>query len=375
MRFTLDSRAARTVKSCTPRQIHPLVSAIAMACSVLGTTGCANDAPTRPTVKVDALYSALVLDHHAVTLSIASPYDTVSLVATPENPNGAALPGLGSVTFTSSDLARVRVSDNGVVQALAEGEAIPVVATLQSEKLTHVDTVFITITSDAAPSPLASLSIHPVPPDSAKVGVGVVARQLLARAVDVNGDSMPELLVDFQSSDPSTATVDRRTGVVVGARSGNVLIVARASAYGNTRTDTLPFTIGLPVSATIVVDRASMAGTTPTTFTPSAVTVGIGATVLWAWRQDIPATDVTFDDSTSVAADTVGIGPLHVGSSGPGNIPSPIGCTAADPLSVFFKCINSRTFPIPGVFTYHSALTGATGRVIVVDERIVPQSP
>jgi plastocyanin len=214
-----------------------------------------------------------------------------------------------------------------------------------------------------------------VPPDSAKVGAGVFTRQLLARAVDVNGDSMPALLVDFQSSDPSTATVDRRTGVVVGARSGKVLIVARASAYGNTRADTLPFTIGLPISATIVVDRASMAGTTPTTFTPSAVTVGTGATVLWAWRQDIPATDVTFDDSTHVAADTVGIGPLHVGSSGPGNIPSPIGCTVADPSSVFFKCINSRTFPVSGIYTYHSVLTGAAGRVIVVDERLATQSP
>jgi len=84
---------------------------------------------------------------------------------------------------------------------------------------------------------------------------------------------------------------------------------------------------------------------------------------------------VTFDDSTHVAADTVGIGPLHVGSSGPGNIASPIGCTAADPSSVFFKCINSRTFPVPGVFTYHSVLTGAIGRVIVVDERADLQSP
>jgi plastocyanin len=376
MRFTLSSRLTRTVQPCGRRQIHTLVSAIAVACSVLGTIGCTNDALTRPSVKVNALYSALVLDHHAVTLSITSPYDTVRIVATPENPFGAALPGLGPVTFTSSDLARMRVSEDGVVQALAAGEAIPVVATLRSENLTHVDTVFITVTSDAAPSPLAALSIHPVPPDSAKVGIGFVNKQLLARAVDVASDSMPGLLVDFQSSDPTIATVDRRTGVVTGVRSGRVLIVASATAYGNMRADTLPFTIGLPISATIVVDRASTAGTTPTTiFAPSVVTVGTGATVLWAWRQDIPATDVTFEDSTHVAADTIGIGPLHVGSSGPGNIPAPIGCTAADPPSIFFKCLNSRTFPVPGIYTYHSVLTGAAGQVIVIDEQVAPQGP
>jgi plastocyanin len=346
---------------------------IAVAFSVVAVAGCGGDAlATRPNADTSALYWSLTLDHRAVTLATTPPYDTIRLIATPRNPSGAALAGLGSVTFTSSDLARLRVSADGVVQALAVGTGALVVATLQAGNVTHADTVFIDITPNPTPRPLGSLSIHPVPPDSAKVAA-VSGKQLTVQALDVDDNPMAGLLVEFRSSDPTTATVDRQTGFVAGKRPGHVLIVASSTVYGNTRADTLPFTIGEQVSYWVHVDRAHSVGATPATgFTPSEVTVGSGATIMWQWTPDLPATDVTFEDPTNVA-ESAGLGPLHLGASGPGNIPAPDGCTSAvDPFSAFRNCLKARTFPVPGVYRYHSTLTGAAGEITVVDEHAPP---
>ncbi|MBX6330254.1 MAG: Ig-like domain-containing protein [Gemmatimonadaceae bacterium] len=346
-----------------------IVLAAALTIAVAG--GCSDGAlATRPSADTSALYWSLTLDHRAVTLALTPPYDTVRLTAVPRNPWGAALDGLGPVTYTSTDLARVRVSADGVVQALADGTGVLVIASLQAGGVTHADTAVVDITSNPNPRPIASLSIHPVSPDSAKVAAQSAAgKQLTVRAFDV-GSAPLSALVDFRSSDPAIATVDRNTGIVQGKRPGHVTIVASSTVYGATRADTLPFTIGEPVMYWIQVDRPAVAGAaTATTFSPSKVTIGTGGTVMWTWRPDIPATDVTFDDPTNVAADTVGIfGPLHLGVSGPGNIPAVTTCTSDNP----FGCFRSRTFPVPGVYTFHSTLTGASGQVTVVDERASP---
>ncbi|HEX6534033.1 MAG TPA: hypothetical protein VF041_05520 [Gemmatimonadaceae bacterium] len=358
----------------------PILDARAAVAIVLAgamAVGCrGDDLATQPSSDPSALYWRLELDHHAVTLATAAPYDTIRLTATPRNPSGAAIDGLGPVTYTSTDLAHARVSADGVVQALAEGANIAIIATLQGGNATHSDTTWLTVTADSAPRPLDSLSIHPVPPDSAKVAMGYAGdvRPLTVYAFDADHDPMAGLLVDFRSSDPTTATIDRQTGIIVGQRPGRVSIVATATAYGVTRADTLPFTIGLPIIYFASVTRAADAGAaTTTTFTPSDITVGTGATILWSWQQDIPATDVTFDDATNVAASD-GFGPLHYGASGPGDIPAPTNCVStANPFMQLFACRNARTFPVPGVYPYRSTLTGATGRITVVDEHAATQ--
>lgn len=346
---------------------RPLV-AIALA-GVMA--GCSSDGlATQPSADTSRLYWSLALDHHAVTLATTAPYDTVRLTATPLNPSGEAIDGLGPVTYTSTDLEHARVSEDGVVQALAEGTNIAVVATLQAGNATHVDTAWVSVTSAADPRPLDSLSIHPVPPDSAKTAVGFGGdKQLTVTALDVDRNAMAGLLVDFRSSDPTIATVDRQSGVVTGKRPGQVTIVASATAYGATRADTLPFTIGLPIFYNVLVERATAPGAATTTiFSPGSVTVGTGATIMWIWQPDIPSTDLTFDDPTNVAASD-GVGPLHFGASGAGDIPAPTECTTTvNPFTALFACHNARTFPVPGVYPYRSTLTGATGRITVVDE-------
>jgi hypothetical protein len=359
MRRTLLRRAAR----------------LTVACSLLGAVGCGTDSVAPRPTDVSTLYWALALDHHAVTLATSAPVDTLTLMATPRNSAGAPLSGRGSVTFTSSDVARLRVSPMGVLQALAPGSGIVVVATLQVGNLTHVDTAFVDITTSVPAHPLARLSIHPMPPDSAKLGVFELAtphKQLPLQLLDTLGDSIPGLRVDFQSLDPTTASVDRQTGVVTGIRPGRVLLVATTTAYGVTRGDTLPFTIGLPVFYAIRVDAGSVVGApTLTGFRPSEVRVGMGATIIWSWAFDLPATDITFDDPTNVAQDTVGY--FHFGANtGSGNIQPPDSCSASVPYAQVLNCLRARAFPVPGVYRFHSKSTGATGQVTVVDEHAAP---
>jgi hypothetical protein len=372
----MDWHARRVV----PLSLLRVATLLAGGCGLLGAVGCESDNMAPRPADPLALYWKLALDHHAVTLATSAPYDTLTLTATPQNPAGATLAGLGTVTFTSSDLARLRVSPTGVLQALAAGNGIAVVATLQAGNLTHVDTAFVDITASPPPRPLVSLSIHPAPPDSAKLAAMVGGltsfKQLPVQALDTEGDPIPGLRIDFQSLDPTTATVDRQTGVVTGIRQGRVLIVATTTAYGVTRSDTLPFTVGLPVLYAIRVVPGADAGTTTVTeFTPSEVRVGVGATIVWSWTQDLSVTDVTFDDPTNVAEDTVGVGPVHFGAhTGEGNISPPENCTVAVPFSLFLNCLKARSFPMPGVYRFHSELTGATGQVTVVDEHVA-QSP
>jgi plastocyanin len=369
----LDRHARRIVSRALLRRAALLTG----SCSLLAAAaGCKNDSVAPRSVDASALYWKLALDQHAVTLATAAPYDTLTLRATPQNSAGAPLPELGSVTFTSSDLARLRVSPAGVLQALAPGSGLQVVATLQAGNLTHADTAFVDITPVPPSHPLASLSIRPAPPDSSKLAMagsfGTTNKQLPVQMLDTWGDPILGLRVDFQSSDPTTAMVDRQTGVVTGIRIGRVLIVASTTAYGVTRDDTLALTIGLPVFYAIRVVSGSDAGATiPTGFTPSEINVGVGATVIWSWAYDLPATDVTFDDPMNVAEDTVGYFGFGARTGG-GNIPPPEGCSVTVPFSQVLNCLKARAFPLPGVYHYHSQRTGAMGQVTVVDESTTP---
>src|SRR5690348_7928741 len=136
--------------------------------AVLVFASCGSDAvaPT-PTSNPTALYWALTLDHHAVTLATTSPYDTSRLTATPRDPSGAPLSVPIAVTYQSTDLAHVGVSPEGVLQAVAPASQIQVIATLSLGNVTHVDTAVVNVTTDSAPPVLTTFSIHPVPPDSA----------------------------------------------------------------------------------------------------------------------------------------------------------------------------------------------------------------
>jgi hypothetical protein len=333
-----------------------------------------DDVATQPTTDAGSLFWALTLDHRAITLSTTAPYDTIQLTATPRNASGVALSGLGPVTFTSTDLARVQVSVDGAIQAIAPGSGILVIATLQAGNATHADTVIVSVTQDSAPSPIASLSIHIAAPDSAKIAMQTVESKFLpATSHDANGDSIADLIVDFRSSNREIATVDRRTGELRGILPGTVKITATATVYGVTRADTIAFTVGYPIKWGTFVVPVVTGGTIVDEFQPSEIRVGVGAIVSWSFDAGVTGTDVTFEDPSTIAEDTTDP-PFFGGFTGAGNISATTECLdGLDLFSRLIACNRARVFTAPGTFEFRSTLTGVTGRVIVVDERVAQQ--
>ncbi|HEV7703860.1 MAG TPA: hypothetical protein VGO46_06180 [Gemmatimonadaceae bacterium] len=277
------------------------------------------------------------------------------------------LASAGTPTYSSGDVVSLSVAADGSLQAHAAAVGIPVIATLQVDNVTHTDTSYVDIRDEGVPSPIANISIHPQAPDSAKIAAAYsFPKQLVVRAQDVQGDSVAGLHVEFRSSDPTIAFVDPLNGFVTGERAGNVLIIATATIYGASHVDTLPFAVGLPITYIVNVAPSKVPNSTPsTTFTPSEIHVGRGAVVSFAWVVDIRPVDITFDDPTHVAEDTVN---FFGGHTGGGDIAPPDGCKSAVPFASLLNCIKGRAFPDAGVYAYHSTLTGAAGQVIVVDE-------
>lgn len=304
--------------------------------------GCSSGdvAAPKPAQDPSLLYWALTLDHHAVNLSTAAPYDTLQLVATPRTATGEGLLDTGTVVYSTSDLSTVRVSPDGLVQAIAPGAGVMVIASLTLAGLTHADTAMVNVTSNPNPPVLASLSIHPVPPDSAKRAAALFGNgypwQVLT--TDTSGNPIPDLAVNCTSSDATVASVPASCGFIQSWRPGHVILTASTTAYGITKADTLAFTVGLVDAAIAFLQPDKPLGT---------ITIAKGGTVQWLNELGQPA-DITFDDTTNVAADPS----CQCGS---GNIPP-------------FDDARSRLFPVPGTYTYQSSAIHGGGTVVVAND-------
>jgi hypothetical protein len=340
------------------------------ALALVGLVSCGDSTvPTQSIEDPAQMFWALTLDQHAVTLAMTPPFDTLALIATPRNPSGTPLDGLGPVTFTSTDLTKVRVGPDGVLQAVAPGTRIRVIARLEAQGVTKVDTVAVDVTPTAPASPVASLSVQPIPPDSAKLGNNSFGKLIEPRVTDADGNPYSGLLVDVISLEPTLGFIADRYAGLLGAqgRLGHARIVASATAYGVRLADTVTYRFGLPVAALIEIHPGSMEGVAAaTTFVPAGVRVGLGATVLWQFAPDLP-TDVTFEEPAFAEEDPVGINGIGA-LSGSGDIPTSTGCTFAHPEAIFAECLRARKFTVPGVYRYHSVVTGVEGQIIVEAE-------
>jgi hypothetical protein len=313
------------------------------------------------------MYWALTLDHRAVTLSTAPTYDTIRLTATPRNVAGEPLSDFPAPTFTSLDLDRLQVDPDGLVHAIGSGSALAVVATLTQANHTHADTVLINVTDDAPPPVLATFSIQPLPGDSAKTSADV-QKSLQARTEDADGVQIDGLSVAYATSDPTTANIDRSTGVIQPIRPGHVTVVATATAYGITKADTLPFTIGHPLTLLMSIAlQRNASGQQVAAFVPNHLVMGTGGVVL-IFNPTTVATDITFDDPTNVAQadDFCAFLPDFCGT---GNIDA-FATDPSDPSGTSGD--RARRFPVPGTYRFHSTIFGTTGAIDIIDERTTP---
>ncbi|HEX6535713.1 MAG TPA: hypothetical protein VF041_14040 [Gemmatimonadaceae bacterium] len=339
------------------------------AAMVLAAAGCATDAAVAPSPLVNDphMYWALTLDRHAITMSTVAPYDTIRLTATPRTSDGTPIDSLPAPTFTSLDLDHAQVSADGLVHVIAAGEEIPVVATLTVGNLRHADTAFINVDTLAAPPVLDTFSIHPDPTDSAKTAL-YTTKTIVPRVTTADGTPITGLSVYYTVSDPTTARIDRTMGLLTPVRAGPVTVIATATAYGVTKADTLPFTIGHIVFVELdVIAEKNASGQTVNGFKQNQLVLGPGATVLIINATGV-ATDLTFDDPSNIVADPFycdNFSALNPALCDSGSVEA----FAQDPDDQFgLTGLRVRRFPVPGTYHYHSTIFGTSGTIVVADE-------
>lgn len=338
-----------------------LAAAGAAATAAALAIACGSD-PSGPRIPRDAsaVFWSTEIDHRGVTLSTVQPYDTLRIDATPLDVNGRPLSIAVTPAFRSLDPTVVGVDSTGLLSARRAGRAI-VLVSLTAGDVTEQDTVDVAVTTSSVASPLASLSL--VPPPSVSVGFYALLfpQTVVATARDTANATMPGVMVQFQSLDKTTLTIDRITGVMSPVRIGMARVAATATAYGVTRVDTIPVVVGSArlqlVSSPI---RRTADGRTGRVFDPGTITLVQGGSVAFVNGTliDHPADsiDVTFDKPAQVGMDQTF---CFCGSGNIGPFVTP-----------FFWNLFShmRSFPDTGTFTYRSTITGATGKIVVVPQ-------
>lgn len=386
--------------------VVPLLASLAVASS----PACGGDS-LKPQSLIDQneLYWRLDLDHRAILLSTAAPFDTLKLTATPRNYRGDALSGVPIPTFVSQDISKVVVTSEGVLRAIdptTPGTVVAVMARLTIGDLTHVDTAFVSVVSTDSPPVLTSFSIQPIPPDSAKLGAAVVVFQnislLLAdtlpvRATDsagmpiltIPGDVSGILPVALRSSDTSVVQFDKmifttKMAELRGFKVGTAKIYASTTAFGITKVDTLNYRIGWPLvekMLMVVPSSRHRPGMLPidNVFTRPVLRIGVGGVVTWSNLGNLGDTNSTpnhivFNDQD--LPNILSISPRPSFMPFYAHVSECLAFIGADCVHGGNMVISptqkkaSRRFPVSGVYEYSSSLyPNSVGRIIVIDEQ------
>lgn len=346
--------------------------------------GCGgSDTATGGLLPSRQLFWALQLNHHAVTLSLTPPTDTVQLRATPLSPSGTPLIDPAQATavrFTVVDNdTSVLVDSTGLVTAHAPVSGAQIVAAQTINGITLRDTVTFNVNAVPSPAPtLTTLSIQSPPGDSAKRDANdlqmFIAPYTLVTNVLDGSTPIDNVLVAYRSSDPRIATIDN-TGSVTVVAPGRVMLYAESDVYGVTQTDSLAFTVGEPLITSVFVKAVTPVGSnTPIgVFSQGKQTVGVGALVLWQNASGIPV-DVVFDTPSAAQAvpDTHPFAWLFFGFYG---LDGPDNPNTGGNIATFAPMdttngndgigVRVRWFPNAGTYPYHSALYGTSGTITV----------
>jgi hypothetical protein len=184
---------------------------------------------------------------------------------------------------------------------------------------------------------------------------------------DSAGNDMSGLSVALWSSDTLTATIEQSGSsvAVTTHRPGRVMLYVSTYAYGVTKTDSLQFTAGWPLTALMGVYPRTLTGTKNTIldFFPGIITLGVGACVVWYNSDTTHTVDITFDNP-SAASEPTGLCALYSSSHmGSGNIPAFHGASD-NPFAGFA----GRAFLQTGEYPYQSTVNGTHGTIIICDE-------
>lgn len=200
-------------------------------------------------------------------VSLTSLNETVSITASVRDQNGAAITGAG-VAWSASDSAIVSVSSQGVVTALAEGEA-----TVQATSGTVV--AIATVTIEQVPM---SISLSDTMPVLSSLGD---TTSLIATVLDAGGSEVSGSRATWTSSDVFVARVTS-AGLLSAIGNGSAVITASVltlSADATVTVEQTPDSIALSVDSLVMltgeVDSVEVA-----VFDPGRSEIP-GPTVVW----------------------------------------------------------------------------------------------
>lgn len=348
-------------------------------------------APHAPITDPAKLFMRVTIDHSAINMSTGAPYNTLQLTATPLDAKGHAMSGLPQATFTSSDTSSVWVSPEGLLTARNATTDVTIIAEIDAGgNVRHTDTAYVNVTSDPNPPQLATFSIDPVPPDSNKwnsvpfmaltpalflklfAGMETMP-ELKLRALDVNGNEISGLAVEFESLTPNVLDVDRgghfwsatRRAVNAPELTGQATFVVRTTAYGVALADTATFTILPPLVQGVTYHSLNGPDYPVLNFNPSEVTIRRNGFVFWM-NYSATQLDVVFDDP----AVALPAQPLcdAFGGAGPFCESGNIEAFGSPELNFEFTWIRGRQFTQPGTYRFHNTETGFEGRIIVLPD-------
>jgi hypothetical protein len=164
-------------------------------------------------------------------------------------------------------------------------------------------------------------------------------------------------LVDYRSTDPLVAYIDRATGQVTASEIGHTFLTASTWAYGVVMRDSIPFTIGHRIFYNITIGLSDQSGDTTAIFrAPAKVTLGVGAVVTFLCAPSTTPVvcaqpiDVTFDHQTAIDTASAHLGIFTLPTSGSGNIPA----FGGDPNIT--QDARARRFRAPGTYRFYSTL-------------------
>ena len=174
--------------------------------------------------------------------------DTVRLVAEAADANGHAVAAVTEFEWSSSDTLVARVDDSGLVESLAEGEAV--VTATASE---------VTGAADLTVVPPLPTTVA-VSPDTVRFTALGQTAQLAAEVREQAGRAMAEAMVSWSSGDTLVAAVDS-AGLLTAVGAGTTTVTAAAGG----------------VSGDVVVSVMQSAGSV--VVSPSEGTIGVGDTL------------------------------------------------------------------------------------------------
>ena len=396
-------------------------------CAVMGlgaSLGCRNDSTGPAPIDAAHLYYQLTLNHHAITLALTAPYDTITLLATPRSATGTPLADAGTTSYhvVGGD-TNLTISPTGVLHAIAPDTGAQVVAAHTIGSYTLTDTAIVNINAVTAIPSVAGFSLRTQPGDSADFTVSQTNAnytgaqpEIIPVMLDRQGQEIPD--VAFRLSSPIDPYIpkgqsygnpycqsspralydglDPATGGCVFryAKPGKMWIHAEATVYGVTTVDSLLYTVGRPLFQKInIVPYTPIGKLKPAgIFEPGDDTVAVGAIVVWLNRLAGQVADVVFDsvnaaqgiDSVQFSQNdftpSVYVVPSNHDAGNIAAFPDDSVCTSWQvyngqqycPSGSLLYFVRARQFFQAGTYRYHSALYGTSGVIHVVPESQVP---